>query len=140
MMHQKALLFAPSDPIVAKILNTTSPSAQKSLGRKIPNFSAGVWNSRKFPIVRRGNLLKFQQNEDLKEWLLATEEKYIVEASPTDNVWGIGMSEANAKKLGVKGREQWGENLLGKALMEVRDEIRAAMAEEVKEEAVDAEC
>ncbi|WP_295221067.1 NADAR family protein [uncultured Chryseobacterium sp.] len=81
-----------------------------------------LWDEHKYEIVKQGNLLKFSQNEKLKEFLLSTEDKVLVEASPYDTIWGIGMPETNPK---AGNPSEWnGENLLGFALMEVRDELK----------------
>jgi ribA/ribD-fused uncharacterized protein len=121
MMAEKARLFGDEE-IREKIFSKTSPKDAKDLGRQIRNFDAELWNDHKFAIVRQGNLLKFTQNTDLKSFLLTTGEKVLVEASPVDPVWGIGLTEDNPKALIPL---QWrGENLLGFALMEVRDELK----------------
>ncbi|KAG8706539.1 hypothetical protein FRC08_000993 [Ceratobasidium sp. 394] len=120
MMHRKGLLFAPDSPATAAILETTDPRDIKALGRKIPNFDDDIWKRERMNIVIRGTYLKFIQNEDLKNQLLATGDKELVEASPRDRVWGVGFG---AKQAPVK-RANWGANLLGKALMEVRERIR----------------
>lgn len=72
--------------------------------------------------MKKGNFLKFSQNEKLKEFLLSTDNKIIVEASPYDAIWGIGMLETDRD---AQNPLLWkGENLLGFALMEVRNELR----------------
>lgn len=75
----------------------------------------------KYNVVEEGNYMKFTQNENLKKLLLDTGERELVEASRFDRVWGIGYSAANA--LYVE-KEEWGQNLLGKALMRVRERTR----------------
>ncbi|MDJ0633261.1 MAG: NADAR family protein [Xenococcaceae cyanobacterium MO_188.B29] len=71
------------------------------------------------PIVVKGNLAKFSQKEALKEFLLNTKERILVEASPRDRIWGIGLGQNNPDAANPY---QWqGLNLLGFALMEVRD-------------------
>lgn len=78
---------------------------------------------RKYEIVKSGNLAKFSQDENLKEFLLSTGDKIIVEASPYDSIWGIGMG---VKDENIEDPTAWkGENLLGFALMEVRDLLNA---------------
>ncbi len=120
MMAKKALLFN-DQRIFEKILTKESPKDVKDLGRQIQNFDAEIWDAHKFDIVKQGNLLKFSQNEALKSFLLQTKGKILVEASPVDAIWGIGLAEDNANALIPK---NWkGLNLLGFALMEVRDEI-----------------
>jgi len=129
MMLQKALLF--SDPEMARnILEITSTGRQamagvKEMGRNVKNFDDVVWKKHREQIVLEGTLLKFRQNEELKEKLLETGEKTIVEASPRDRIWGIGFGEKNA----LAHYDKWGANLLGKALVEARKRLR--------EEAVD---
>lgn len=121
MMAGKAKLFNDTE-ILEKILKSETPNLAKSLGRKIRNFNPEIWDEHKYHIVKQGNLLKFSQNEPFKEFLLSTGDKILVEASPYDTIWGIGMLETDPK---AKNPAQWnGENLLGFALMEVRDELR----------------
>lgn len=118
MMAQKALLFDDRE-VFERILQKESPKDVKDLGRQIRNFDPEIWDSRKFQLVKQGNWLKFSQNEALKHFLIQTKNKVLVEASPVDTIWGIGLAEDNAKSLNPK---EWrGENLLGFALMEVRD-------------------
>jgi ribA/ribD-fused uncharacterized protein len=132
MMYQKATLFGDS-AIAQKILATKSPRLVKTLGRKVNNFDASLWDERKYRVVCDGNYLKFTKKLadsdeesstasgfDLKQALLDTADSELVEASPFDRVWGIGFAKENAGH----NRKEWGENLLGKALMEVRDRIR----------------
>lgn len=124
MMHQKAVLFAPDDPVTAQILSPTGPVPEprklKALGRKVPNFDDNVWRAERFATVVEGNYLKFTQNPKLKRRLLDTGTRELVEASPRDRIWGVGFGAKNAEK----NRAKWGANLLGKALMEVRERIR----------------
>jgi len=118
MMAQKALLFDDRE-YFERILDKESPKDAKDLGRQICNFDAQLWDSRKYEIVTQGNLLKFSQNETLKQFLLQTKNKILAEASPADPVWGIGLTEDNPL---AHIPAQWpGQNLLGFALMEVRD-------------------
>ena len=120
MMAQKALLFGDNE-IFHKIMSSKSPKEYKELGRKIKNFSDSKWNENKYQIVLKGNIAKFSQNEKLKAFLLNTGTKVIVEASPYDKIWGIGLS---ADQENIENPLTWnGENLLGFALMEVRDLI-----------------
>ena len=121
MMAGKARLFNDHE-ILEQILKAETPNQAKSLGRKVRNFDPEIWNEHKYEIVKQGNFLKFSQNEKFKEFLLSTDDTILVEASPYDKIWGIGMLETNAK---AKDPSKWnGENLLGFALMEVRDELR----------------
>lgn len=121
MMAGKARLFKDAETL-EKILKAASPNQVKSLGRKVKNFDPKLWNEHKYEIVRQGNLLKFSQNKKYKDFLLSTGDKILVEASPYDTIWGIGMLETDSR---AENPLLWnGENLLGFALMEVRDELR----------------
>ncbi|KAK2849615.1 hypothetical protein FQN49_005581 [Arthroderma sp. PD_2] len=124
MMHQKGVLFAPDDPVTEQILARSGPvpgpKAIKALGRKVPNFDDEVWKRERFRIVVQGNYYKFTQHPDLKALLMGTGDSEIVEASPLDRIWGVGFGAKNAPAK----RAKWGLNLLGKALMEVREMIR----------------
>ncbi|KAI4731995.1 hypothetical protein E4T49_00356 [Aureobasidium sp. EXF-10728] len=129
MMHAKAQTFN-NPAIAAQILAATASKTQKALGRKIKGFSDTVWDQVKLGIVKRGNYLKFLQNERFREVLLGTGDRLIVEASADDRIWGIGYNAAGAEKVS---RERWGQNLLGVALMNVREKIRAEEAGEEEE-------
>lgn len=121
MMAEKARLFGDKE-IEEKIMSCNDPNEIKGLGRKVRNFDEEVWNNIKYSIVVNGNYNKFIQNEKLKAFLLSTEDKILVEASPDDNVWGIQMAEED---VDIKNPKLWrGENLLRFALMEVRNEIK----------------
>lgn len=121
MMFQKAVLF--QDPENAMlILEMKNPKEIKKMGRKIKNFNGKIWDQNKFEIIYRGNLEKFVQNDDLREQLLATQDNILAEASPYDKVYGIGMYPNDPN---VQYPERWkGENLLGQALMKVREELK----------------
>ena len=119
MMAHKALLF-DDDFYFNKIMTATDPGDIKKYGRLIRDFNEHTWNQHKFDIVTNGNRLKFGQNPTLMERLLQTGSKILVEASPYDKVWGIGLSKEDAVKTPAN---KWpGQNLLGKALMVVREE------------------
>lgn len=121
MMAEKARLFEDKE-IRQQILNETEPKAIKELGRKIHHFNQDIWDKYKYSIVINGNYAKFIQNEELLNFLLSTGDKVLVEASPYDTIWGIGMQEADTQ---IHNPWLWkGENLLGFALMEVRNELR----------------
>jgi ribA/ribD-fused uncharacterized protein len=121
MMYQKAMLFGDKET-ADKILAAEHPSDQKKLGRLVRNYDQKIWDANKYKIVYNGNMLKFTQNPKLLATLLETENKTLVEASPYDSIWGIGLDE-NAP--GIENEENWkGENLLGYVLTDVRDNIR----------------
>lgn len=120
MMANKANLFDDFDA-QKKILKCLTPREAKQLGRQVRNFDSQVWKEHRTKIVLRGNLNKFEQNPELKKYLISTAPSILVEASPTDSVWGIGMAGENPNALDP---QLWcGENLLGFALMEVRDDL-----------------
>ncbi|MDP6500106.1 MAG: NADAR family protein [Candidatus Marinimicrobia bacterium] len=117
MMAKKAKLFN-DEKVYDMIMSEEYPSVQKELGRMVSNYNQDVWDKHKFDIVVNANYLKFTQDETLKELLLDTGDKTIVEASPYDTIWGIGLSCDDDKILD---ESNWqGENLLGKAIMKVR--------------------
>lgn len=121
MMAQKAILFRDFETL-GKILSTSDPRSIKELGREVKNFDPVKWGGNKSRIVFEGNMAKFGQNQALMEKLLSTGDRVLVEASPYDRIWGIGMRASEASKAGPA---QWrGENLLGFALMQVRDELK----------------
>lgn len=120
MMAQKAELFGDKE-ILEEILIAKSPAEAKQLGRKVRNFDPIIWDNNCFDIVCHGNYHKFSQHPDLKDFLLNTKDRIIVEASPRDRIWGIGMGKSNEN---AERPQLWrGRNLLGFALMEVRDQL-----------------
>lgn len=121
MMTQKALLFNDHETY-SLIMNTSDQHEMKRLGRLVKGFDSKVWDDNKHNIVLNGNVAKFTQNENLKEYILKTNDKIIVEASPYDNIWGIGIREDH--KNATKPHLWQGKNLLGFILMEVRDIIQ----------------
>lgn len=119
MMAKKAELFDPER--VEEILQAKSPAQAKAIGRLVTGFSQEVWDKHKYEIVRQGTLLKFSQNEELVTFLINTKKRILVEASPVDPIWGIGLAKDHRN---ASNPSKWrGENLLGFALMEVRDEL-----------------
>ena len=106
-----------------------SPKQIKALGRKVRGFDQKVWDKFKYAIVLNGNWCKFSQNRNLREFLLSTGDSVLAEASPYDNIWGIRLS---ANSLEAQDPMKWrGQNLLGFALMEVRDELRRVTQNEM---------
>lgn len=109
-MYEKAMTF--NDFETAKqILNETDPKTIKKLGRKVSNFNESKWSAIRYNIMLDINYEKYSQNNELKRVLLSTNNIEIVEDSPFDYIWGIG-------------RDGSGQNLLGKALMKIRDKFR----------------
>lgn len=118
-MHHKAVSRGDGTT-AADILRTPYPKEQKDLGRNVANWDDTAWDDIKERVVDEGSYLKFSQNKELKEKLLMTGDRELVEASASDRVWGVGF---NAKSALSK-REEWGTNLLGKCLMKARARIR----------------
>jgi ribA/ribD-fused uncharacterized protein len=120
MMAEKARLFKDEEAL-AQILIAEKPGAAKELGRTVRNFDKAIWNAKAFRIVVEGNIHKFSQNTALKNFLFTTGDTIIVEASPRDRIWGIGLGQERAA---AEGLHAWrGKNWLGFALMEARDEL-----------------
>lgn len=119
IMHAKAVLF--SDPTTAeKILNAKTPREAGKLGREVKNFNSAVWKENVDRVAEEVFYAKFSQVGECREALLATGEKVLAEASPTDRAWGIGFRGDEAE-----GKEQeWGKNIAGRALMKVRARLR----------------
>lgn len=120
MMAEKARLFK-DDETLEKIMGMKNPKEIKELGRQVKNFDESIWRENRYSIILNGNYAKFMQNEDLRLFLISTKDSILVEASPFDKIWGIGMSANNEN---IEKPLLWrGSNLLGFALMEVRDEL-----------------
>jgi hypothetical protein len=121
MMAGKARLFG-DEVAAAKVLAAATPSAAKRAGRLVRDFVPEVWDKHKFEIVVAGNWHKFSKHTALKEFLLNTGEQVLVEASPKDKIWGIGMAGDHPD---ARNPAKWkGDNLLGFALMEVREKLK----------------
>lgn len=120
MMWSKAMLFGDYE-IAEQIINEKHPSAQKDLGRQVRGFQQEVWDEIKFDLICEINNCKFLCNQDLGNKLVDTGKRKLVEAAPWDKVWGIGMGVDDPNILD---ESKWkGQNLLGKALMIVRQNI-----------------
>ena len=120
MMAEKARLFN-DDEMLEQIMQAALPKDMKAYGRAVRNFDQSTWNTHCFEIVKRASRAKFTQNPGLLEFLLKTQKRILVEASPRDRIWGIGMG---AKNPNAENPLKWrGQNLLGFALTEVRDEV-----------------
>lgn len=127
MMHGKALIFG--DEITArKIMEAVAPGKQKALGREVAGFDQRRWDAEKVDLVTRINLAKFGQNKGLRRKLFQTGELPLVEASPLDTIWGIGLDADAARNISP---DQWpGQNLLGKVLTAVRETLARQHPEE----------
>jgi hypothetical protein len=120
MMASKARLFA-DEKILSEILQSKTPGAAKALGRQVKNYNESVWEEHRYGIVVDANFAKFSQHTELGEFLIRTGKKVIVEASPVDRIWGIGLAQNDAEAANPR---LWrGLNLLGFALMDVRTQL-----------------
>lgn len=118
MMAEKARLFK-DDETLNKIMNTVMPDDQKRYGRMVKDFDQKTWSEHAKDIVFHGSYAKYTQNEDMKDELLATAGTTLVEASPEDTVWGIGLKKDNPA---AQDRATWkGANWLGEVLTKVRN-------------------
>jgi len=122
MMWKKACLFGDARSARA-ILATNNPKAQKAIGRGVAGFDEAIWNTACDDIVFDGNYAKFSQSQTLRKLLLDSGDRLIVEASPFDRIWGIGLDAPTARRTP---QGQWpGQNKLGKAIMRVRDALNS---------------
>ena len=123
MMAEKARLFGDEASLV-RVLVAANPGAAKAAGRQVKGFDEAVWLEHRFDIVVRANRAKFEQNAAMASYLLQTGDQVLVEASPVDAIWGIGLAADDER---ANDPMQWrGLNLLGFALMQVRSELSAA--------------
>ncbi|RYY20573.1 MAG: NADAR family protein [Cytophagaceae bacterium] len=121
MMAEKARLFG-NDEVRQRIIAARHPDEAKKLGRQVTGFDPLVWDAQKFELVVTGNYQKFNQHPALQDYLLTTGDRVLVEASPVDAIWGSGLA---ADHPDAQQPARWpGQNLLGFALMEVRDQLR----------------
>ncbi len=123
MMYGKAQLFGDA-AVAAQILAADHPREHKALGRKVTPYDDQTWRTNRERIVKDGNRAKFTQNPELLALLLGTAGTELVEASPFDRIWGIGLGASNPA---AHDKAKWrGQNLLGKVLDELRQELLAA--------------
>ena len=121
MMYCKAVCFR-DDKVAAQILSTDDVAQIKALGRLVCNYNDNHWNGVRQISVYEGLYAKFSQNEDLETQILATGEAVLAECAVKDRIWGIGLSMHDPDRLD---RSKWkGQNLLGYALMMVREKLR----------------
>ena len=120
MMYKKAVCFHDKE-IADKILMTDDAVEIKALGRLVANYNDNYWNGVRQIIVFEGLFAKFFQNEDLKILLKATGNTLLAECAVRDRIWGIGLSMKDPDRFEI---DKWkGQNLLGYALMMVREKL-----------------
>jgi ribA/ribD-fused uncharacterized protein len=123
MMAGKARLFG-DEKAAERVLAARTPAEAKNLGRQVRGFDSAVWDAHRVAIVVAGNVAKFDADPALRDYLLGTGERVLVEASPLDRIWGIGLRGDDER---ARTPSTWrGLNLLGFALMTARDELGAA--------------
>jgi len=120
MMYRKALLFQDKEA-VKRILNSREPEEQKRIGQEVKGYRDDVWIPQREVIVYEGNYAKFTQNPELYMNLMLTQGTILVEASPKDTIWGIGLSADDPR---AQDEKSWkGQNLLGKILTKLREDF-----------------
>ena len=123
MMYRKAVCFG-DDKVAAQILVTKDVAEIKTLGRLVSGYDESLWNGVRQIVVYEGLLAEFSQNSELWEQLKKTGSAVLAECAVKDRIWGIGLSMRDPDKLD---RAKWqGQNLLGYALMMVREKLRTA--------------
>lgn len=121
IMAMKAKLFG-DNTMLSKIMSTKDPNLHRNFGRLVKDFDEDVWNEHKEDVLYDGLYAKFTQNSNLKDKLLKTGDKILVEASPYDKIYGIGMKKDHPD---INNPRKWkGENLLGNTLMRVRKDLQ----------------
>lgn len=129
MMYKKAVLFHDME-IASKIIQTSDVAEIKRLGRAVSRYDENYWNGVRQIVVYQGLMAKFSQNEKLKNLLLSTGDSILAECAVKDRIWGIGVSMKDADRLD---KAKWkGQNLLGYALMLVREKLQAKAWEQRK--------
>ena len=124
MMYGKAKLFGDTNAM-KKVLSASNPGEAKAIGRAVNGFDNAMWDEHKFDLVVNANAAKFSSDEAMKSFLLNTQSRVLVEASPVDRIWGIGLAEDDDV---ASIPNKWkGENLLGFALMKVREQLQQSI-------------
>ncbi|MFC3575280.1 NADAR family protein [Streptomyces yaanensis] len=122
MMASKARLFDDAEA-ERKAIEAPNPALAKKAGRLVRGFDDAIWERERFGIVAEGSVHKFTAHADLRAFLLGTKNRVLVEASPVDRVWGIGLAADDERATDP---QRWrGPNLLGFALMEARERLAA---------------
>lgn len=121
LMYYKSKLFdSENNQILQQILNEKSPTKIKKLGRMVKNYNEQIWSQSRYQVMLNALRLKFNQNEIIKNKLIQTYPKMLYEASPSDNIWGIGFS---ANIAITKNKSNFGTNLLGNVLVQIRNDL-----------------
>jgi ribA/ribD-fused uncharacterized protein len=118
-MWKKVMLFEPTRE--AEILAAVDPKTMKAVGQSVKNYNDEIWSEKRYEVMKEALFHKFSQNPKLLKSLMWTGEAQLVEASPVDRIWGIGITVVEA----LMDKPWRGQNLLGKALMETRERFVA---------------
>jgi ribA/ribD-fused uncharacterized protein len=119
-MYNKCKVFDPTNSeLLEAILKEKSSAKIKKYGRQVENYDDKMWEQIRYNIMLCALRLKFNQNENIKQKLITTNPKILYEASKYDKIWGIGFYDMDA----INTDKKFGRNLLGKALMELRNEL-----------------
>jgi ribA/ribD-fused uncharacterized protein len=122
VMVAKARLFGDA-AMAQHILETPSPEEAIVLGREVRGFDRAIWIAERRRLIIEANRAKFTERPELGVYLTQhTGQKILVHTNPGDVVWGIGLA---ANDIRARSPLSWpGKNMLGFALMEVREELR----------------
>ena len=116
----KSIMFK-DDKSTFDIIDAQNPMLAKSIGRSVKNYDDKKWSESRYEYMVSSVMLKAVQNKDFRDRLTETKGMYLVEASPYDKIWGVGLK---TNESDIRFEDKWrGENLLGKALMKVRDDL-----------------
>ncbi|KND42277.1 hypothetical protein IQ64_24580 [Streptomyces stelliscabiei] len=120
MMASKARLFGDAEA-ERRAVAAAGPAQAKKIGRLVRGFDDALWERERLAIVTEGSFHKFAAHPDLGAFLLGTHNRVLVEASPLDRVWGIGLAADDERAMDPA---RWrGPNLLGFALMAARERL-----------------
>ena len=112
--YYQAMKYPTMPNYQEKIRLNKNPDMVKKMGRSKDGFRQD-WERVKNDVMYKALVAKFTQHEDLKEKLLATGDKVLVEHTGRDKYWGDGGDGGNGTK---------GQNIMGKLLVKVRNAIR----------------
>lgn len=122
-MKKKQEMFDPTNVQLANaIMAETSPAKIKAFGRQVKNYDETKWNQERYRVMKEALMYKFGQNQNMKQILMSTGNKILCECTNLDKIWASGLHITDPDRFD---ETKWkGQNLLGKALMEVRNELK----------------
>jgi ribA/ribD-fused uncharacterized protein len=122
-MAGKVRLFGDEE-MLTKIMASRDPKASKAFGRRVKGFDSEVWHANARRILTEATLANFGQNEALRTFIMNKDDSILVEVSPLDCIWGIGIPAKTASSICMSPEDWPGQNLLGFCLMDVREQLR----------------